>query len=235
MKIVAVSTIREEPWIGQTLTHLRNQGVDDILISVEDRHAYRLAVSAGAKVFGVELPFDQGAEITKLAQIAVEEGADWIIPFDADEYWCGTHGETIRQALNKIPAEVNTTYASMYLHITPERRVTVPKPLPKVAFRSRDNMTVAWGSHDVTGIDGIGVHFVEVRELQYRSYTHFLTKIEKARTLHTQPHMAGHQHGSHMWRLVEMTAEQRREEWAQHLAAPTVVDPIPGSDQWTIG
>ena len=234
MKIIGVSTVKDEPEIGRTIRHMRDQGVDDFVISsAPDEHGVHVAMSA--QPFGwteCAEPFDQGAEITKLARIAADYDADWIIPFDADEYWSGTNGRTIREELKCVDPNVDTLYARMYLHITPERRAEMAKPLPKVIFRPRADMTVAWGNHDVTG--GTAPQFtpIMVRELQYASYPHFLAKIEKARHLHTQPHMADHQNGSHMWRLCNLTPSELEQEWAAHLATPTVHDPIPGSDKW---
>jgi hypothetical protein len=162
-------------------------------------------------------------------------GADWIIPFDADEYWTGggVGSPTVRGMLEALPAHIDTVYAPMYLHLTPADRARDPKPLPKVAFRPREDMTVAWGQHDVTGGEYAMANALWVREWQYESYEHFCQKIDKARQLHTQPHMANSPHGTHMQRLTTLTDMQLRAVWDQHLATPTVRDPIPGSDLWT--
>jgi hypothetical protein len=165
--------------------------------------------------------------------LALIHGADWVVPFDADEYWCGMNEWTIRQQLEFTNESVDTLYAPMYLHVTPELRAVDPKPLPKVAFRPREDMTVAWGQHAVTGETTIMSNALWVREWQYESYEHFCQKIDKARHLHTQPHMANSPHGTHMQRLTTLTDMQLRAVWDQHLATPTVRDPIPGSDLWT--
>ena len=234
MKIVGVSTVKDEPDIGRVLSHMHDQGVDNVIISSDDQADYNQ--------FGTVLPwhwvpchqpFDQGLEITWLAKIArADYAADWIVPFDADEYWCGMGGLTIREALIPIPDDINTIYCPMFLHLTPELREPYAKPLNKVAFRPRADMIVAWGNHDVSGRTNYGGGQLLVRELQYTSYDHFLAKVEKARQLHVQPHMASHEYGSHMWRLCQMTPAELEAEWAAHLATPTTFDPIPGSDKW---
>jgi hypothetical protein len=233
VKIIGVSTIKDEPNIGRTIQHMRDQGVDRFIVSVEDYDTRNIVSKTGVFTEFVELPFNQGAEITRLARMAARMGADWIVPFDADEYWCGPGPQTVRESLKQEPAGIDTLYAPMVLHITPELRAVQKKPLPKVAFRPRDDMTVAWGSHDVTGVRNGVEGFLVVREWQYESYEHFLTKIQKAHHLHTQPHMANSPHGTHMQRLTTLTDVQLRAVWDQHLATPTVHDPIPGSDKWT--
>ena len=234
MKIIAVCTALEEPHLGRTIQHLYSQGVDKVIVSCPpDDQTTLAAIDTVERNLRPCLPgpFDQGAEITALAHWAAELGADWIIPFDADEYWCGPADWTIRQALSDLTCDV--VVAPMYQYISPDFRHEEPKPLPKMAFRPCEGMLVAWGSHNVEGPDiGIAGRLV-VRELQYESYGHFLAKIEKARVLHSQPHMADHQYGSHMWRLCNLTRDQLRAEWEQMMDVPVVYDPIPGSDKWT--
>jgi hypothetical protein len=233
MKIVGVSTVYNEPQIGRTIHHMRTQGVDQLLISAGDQATMMLAHDADAIVCRSGTPFDQGAEITALAHRARTLGADWIVPFDADEYWVGTNGRTIRDALAHLPAEIDTVAAPMFLHLTPADRAVNHKPLPKVAFRARHSMTVAWGQHDVTGIEHWSTGSLIVREWQYESWDHFQQKLAVTRQLHEQPHMRNSPHGTHRSSLLDLSERELRQVWANHLATPTIVDPIPGSDTWT--
>ena len=236
MKIIGVSTVKDEPNIGRTIRHLVSQGVTHVILSTDlGDHAYVDAHGQGATIEWTicQVPFDQGAEITRLAHAAADRGADWIVPFDADEYWTGNDC-TIREALSVLSPMVDFTSAPMYQYVSPDFRHEKKKPLPKIAFRPCEGMVVAWGSHSVTGPSSYSTAVdLIVRELQYESYTHFLTKIDKARQLHAQPHMADHQHGSHMWRLCQMDEAQLKAEWDQMMSVPVVYDPIPGSDKWT--
>ena len=83
-----------------------------------------------------------------------------------------------------------------------------------------------WGNHHVSGIPGEELHGVlEVRELQYRSYEHFLVKIEKARTLFASWDVP-REHGSHMRALTEMNEAQLATEWDKLRSMLSKNDPI---------
>jgi len=95
--------------------------------------------------------FDHSAKLTKLAHEAMAFGADWIVPFDADEVWLG---------LDQL-GEVEATMASavVYLHVaTPEDdwgqpvdrmtwRKKEPYELRKVACRAHRGMRIWAGGH----------------------------------------------------------------------------------------
>lgn len=221
MKIVGISTVKDEPWLGDVLDHMRVQGVDSFYISYDGEFP-----NVHAWLTECHTPFDQGAEMTRLASHAGSLGADWIIPFDADEYWIGTGG-TIRQVLEALPPTITHIYAAMYLHIDKTRRVVDQKPLGKVAMRPADDLIIHWGTHNCNRQGEAAHGLLQVRELQYRDWDHYKAKVEKARQLHTQPHMAGSPHGVHMERLIHLSEEQLWERWQQHLAQPTIEDPIP--------
>lgn len=164
--------------------------------------------------------------MTRLAHMASD--ADWIIPFDADEFWVPTpgYGATIRDVLEDVPPNITHIYAAMYLHLDKTRRLPEPKPLGKVAMRPADDLVIHWGSHHCNRA-GEALHGVlQVREVQYRDWDHYLAKVEKARQLHTQPHMVNSPHGVHMERLIHLTETQLWERWQEHLAQPTIEDPI---------
>lgn len=225
MKIIAICSAREEPWIDQPVRHLYTQGVDLVRVSCPDLHTARQARQAGADVLPQHGPFHQAEEMTRLANIGLS--ADWIVPFDADEFWCGADGQTVRQIFAAVDPDIRTVYAPMYQHLTPELRVAHAKPLPKVAFRPHPNMQLEWGQHSVTDPGMSAVTTLQVRELQYRSWEHFVAKIDKARRLYTESDFP-EQYGSHMRRLCLLDDWQLAAEWNQILSQPTVHDPIPG-------
>jgi hypothetical protein len=221
--------MRDEPHAADPIAHLYRQGIDEVLVSCErdDDVTYKALVSVTLPLT-TRIPFDQAREITSLAKRAAELGATWVIPFDADEYWCGAEGTTIRETLESLPVEIQHVYAPMYLYLDRDRREVLPKPLPKIAFKPYPAMSVNWGNHSANDLPGLGAYGpLIVREIQYRDWDHFLAKIETNRRLHAQPHMQTHEHGSHMWRLCQMSETQLQEEWAYHLATATITDPIP--------
>lgn len=219
MKIVGISTVKDEPWLDETIDHMRAQGVDDFRITYDGEQP----TIPGIAFDPCDTPFDQGNEMTRLARCATD--ADWIIPFDADEFWVGTGG-TIRTVLEQVPAHITHIYAAMYLHLTWTHRTPNQKPLGKVAMRPADDLIINWGSHGCNRAGEAAHGLLQVRELQYRDWDHYLAKVEKARQLHTQPHMAGSGHGTHMEALIHLTETELWERWQSHLAQPTIEDPI---------
>lgn len=232
MKIIAICSARDERLIlPKTTDHLFRHGIDEILVthpkaddSCADLIDHRVLQSVQ------EDPFHQQYEMTRLARMAKARLADWIIPFDADEFVCTTNGMTIREALSHVPGHIRTIYCPMALHLTMERRVTHAKPLPKVVFRAHEDIHVDWGQHNIKDPEPAIVGPLVIRELQYRDWEHFLAKIERSRKLHAEPHMKQLEeelgYGMHMVNLQRMDEEQLRKWWAEYQNQPTVVDPI---------
>ena len=226
--IVAVSSVlNEADIIAKTIVHLKAQGVDEVLISdggSTDGTRDLLVKHADGYVLQ-DGPFDQGKEITHLAHLAREQGADWVIPFDADEFWIDPLGTTVAEVLYALPDTTSHVFAATYGHLDWTRRLP-QKPLSKVCFRPQPGMVVAWGNHHVNGITGDAIHGVlEIRELQYRDWDHFLAKVEKARALFAS-WAVPLEHGHHMRRLTEMTDQQLADEWANYQSQPSTHAPI---------
>ena len=222
--IVAVSSVlNEAPILRDTTMHLLNQGVDWVVISdgrSTDGTRELICELPQTTMLTQYGPFRQDEEMTRLAQYARKMGADWVIPFDADEYWCGIAD------LSVVPSGYSRVYAPVFHHIDTDRRWATPK-LPKVAFRPAADMTVEWGNHNVHGLDGDSLTGpLVVRELQYRDYDHFLSKIERAAQLYAESEFPA-EYGSHLRRLVGLTDMERAAEWATMQLVPTVHDPIP--------
>ncbi len=222
--IVGVSSVLDEAGIiHQSATHLLNSGADWLIISdggSTDRTRDILNSLAQVTVYDQIIPFRQDDEITMLSHLALGLGATWVVPFDADEFWCGCH------LLNGISDRTGRVQATMWQHTTWERRHQSPKPLPKVAFRPVSGMRVAWGNHDVTNVPGDVEGGLIVRELQYRDWPHFVEKVEKARRLFQTSDFPV-EYGSHMRRLAAMTDSELKTEWAIMQTVPTVWDPVP--------
>ena len=99
--IAAVSIVRDEAdIIGLTIAHLLEQGVDLILVadngSTDSTRAVLAALSRNDERVqwtedGSDL-FLQAEIVTDLAREAWARGAEWILPFDADEFWYADEG-----------------------------------------------------------------------------------------------------------------------------------------------
>ena len=220
--IVAVSSIRnEEAIIEKSITHTLGAGADHVIVSdgqSTDKTREIIAELDNVTAVSQDGPFSQPVEMMRLAELAWGLGADWVVPFDADEFW------TDLEPLRDLPGMVTKVFAQVFGHASWDLRHREPRRLPKVCFR--DAVSVEWGQHNCTTVRGEVRDGFEIRELQYQSYEHFLEKIEKSRHLFaTSSFHEGH--GSHMRTLVAASPGERDAEWARLCAIPTVHDPIP--------
>lgn len=163
----------------------------------------------------------QSEKMSYLAHLARRGGADWVVPFDADEHWSAPSGSlgdwlptvdavvvqcAIRDA-GPLPGQTALDL-DRYL-LDPE-----PTSLPKVAFRSRGWVWIAAGNHSCSVI-GPRATGLELRHFQYRSFAQFERKVvqgaqavEAARALPADT--AGH------WkRIAAMTPDERWQEWVR--------------------
>lgn len=217
----------EAPVIGFVIDHLWANGVNRVVVedgSSTDETAETIEAHGAILLRETTRECDQSARMSRFAAEYAEPG-DWVIPFDADEWWCGIDG-TLADTLRSTDAV--RAAANMYLHRDPRYRRPYPKPLMKVAFRYEPGAIIAEGAHNTT-VTGPEAQNLQVREWQYRSWEHFLEKVEKARgTFADSPNMPASA-GTHMRRLVAMSRAELLAEWAEHLSWEWVYDPIPSS------
>lgn len=182
-EIWAVAVVRDEAdVVASVIHHLLDQGIDHILVadnrSMDGTRELltRMAVddSRVHVAFDEEPAHMQGQKITRLARAAWSAGADWILPFDADEFFFA-RGQTVGSFLRGHAASV--IYGEMH-HLVPEvagdlgARSWVwfdcADAFPgKVAFRSHRWATVGQGNHSVVraGERGLGLF---IAHAQYR-------------------------------------------------------------------
>ena len=98
--IVGISMVRNEhDLIETTLRHHLRQGVERLTVADNgstDGTARALARSARTdrriRWTQAGTGFNQSDVVTELARSAAKDGATWILPFDADEFWCAPGG-----------------------------------------------------------------------------------------------------------------------------------------------
>lgn len=129
----------------------------------------------------------QAAKMTSLARRASRMGADWIIPFDADEIWYARDGR-IRDVLAECSGTVMRVPLFNHYETSidprdddPFRRMVwrkrEPGALPKVAFRFDDQIAIHQGNHGVDHPDPvIADSLFEIRHFSYRSENQFVSK-----------------------------------------------------------
>lgn len=198
MRTVAVTMVKDEEDIIEATVQNMLLQVDHVIVAdnmstdatrdiLDEIDTDRLTV-----VEDDEIGYYQSAKMTSLANRArLEHGADWIVPFDADEFWYSPFGR-IADVLAKVPGQFYVVPAALYDHVAtgidpdepdPVRRIawrrTKPAPLPKVACRWRGDLRVEQGNHDATY--GTPVKRFDsslvIRHFPHRSLEHLLKKV----------------------------------------------------------
>lgn len=181
-----VSMVRDEmDLLPLVIAHLEQQGVTGLVVADNgstDGTRQFLEVYEGPLglivVDDSEPRFLQEHKMDLLAQAAVARGAQWIVPFDADEFWYGLGG-TLAEVLQRSAPDRPVQSAHVHNAVrTPEGFLvgTGPDPLPKVAFRPHRWAHLAHGNHSVHRPGLIGQD-LRVLHFPYRSQEHFLAKI----------------------------------------------------------
>jgi hypothetical protein len=197
-----VSVVRDEADIIEaTVTRMLRQ-VDHVLVadnrSVDGtgdilRSLDRVTVLADPDP-GFHAHKQQARRTTTLASLAGKRGADWVVPFDADEVWVARDGRRVGDVLDALPDSVFLARAKMVNHVITDRDPPGPdpparmvyrrakfQPYPKVACRPRQGLRIVKGNHHATypGVatppcaDGL----VRVHHFPVRSAAQFVRKI----------------------------------------------------------
>lgn len=202
MKLVAIGMVKDEvDVIGRTIDHLFGQGVDEILLLenastdgtwevVRDlRDAPQYAPGRITVYPDHEVGYFQSRKMTWLAAEALERGADWIVPFDADELWTAPGG--LAAFFEERRPQVGVVRFPNFNHYRTSRdpgghpfdamgwRSAEPLSLPKVAFRAQ-RVVVEAGNHGVSGARGdeivAGPGGGRIHHYPYRSVEQFVRK-----------------------------------------------------------
>ena len=199
MVVVAIAMVKDEvDIITETVTHMAHQ-VDHVLIadngSTDGTQETLLVIAADLGNVTVikdpEPAYLQSQKMTALAHQARERfNADWVVPFDADEWWYSNTG-TVGGTLGAV-GSLACVEAQLWDHVAtglddPDRdpvarmiwRRTTPLPLPKVACRWRPNLTIHQGNHgcDYDGITPRSALMLTARHYPYRSVDQFIRKV----------------------------------------------------------
>lgn len=196
-QVVAISMMKDEADVaGHVVAHLLEEGVDRVIIAdnmstdgtrdiLED-----LCVEHGevTVVDDPEVAYMQSEKMSALAEIAGSEGAEWIVPFDADELWLAP--DRVAKWLRDMSPAIQRVHADLYNHFETSIDEQVGNAfekmvwrqhergqLPKVAFRYQQGCVVHQGNHGVDlpvagGING----GLEIRHFPYRGFDHFRRK-----------------------------------------------------------
>jgi SAM-dependent methyltransferase len=119
VKVVGLYLVRNEvDLIEVNLRHHFATAIDEaIVIDNGSSDGTLEKVALLAETMPIQLasepgPYDQSARVTRMARVAFRDGADWILPIDADEFWIGTD-TALRSVLQDFPADVSAVRAEI--------------------------------------------------------------------------------------------------------------------------
>lgn len=175
--------------IEQTIRHLFDQGVDHILAadngSSDGTYEILLELSKILPVHVIqdrELAYYQSEKMTWLADRVMEAGAEWIIPFDADEFWYGVSAplsEVLRSQKGRT-IELTKLYNVFPSIEGPSLRVD---PTPhwdlKVCFSRWENAVIKMGNHEVIAPGKQKLNEVAIIHYPWRSKEQFARKLRQ--------------------------------------------------------
>lgn len=202
--------------IAGTVRHMAGE-VDHLIVadngSTDGTRDILADLAAGLALTVLDDPdpaYYQSRKMSALADLAAEQGAEWVVPFDADELWYGT--DRISAVLAGGAPEWGFVEAKLYNHfptaIDPDERDPFrqiiwrqqqPGALPKIAVRWEPGAVIHQGNHGVTLPSGRpGWPLLELRHFPYRSVEQFVRKARNGAAAYSHTNLP-QQEGAH-WR-----------------------------------
>lgn len=230
MAVIGISMVKNEADIIETtLRHMAAQ-VDRLIVadncSTDGTRDLLSDLTRDLPLTVVDDPepgYYQAAKMTALGQRALAEGAEWVVPFDADEIWYSGFG-TLAELLGDVASDVTAVEARLYYHLCtgaddprepdPVRRMGWRKRdslgLPKVAARAAADLTIEQGNHAVRyggGVPYVASDFFVIRHFPYRSAEHFVAKARQGAAAYAATDLPEEQ-GAHWRGYGRILAEQ---------------------------
>lgn len=159
----------EQDIVEETVRHLLGEGVDYLYVldnlSTDGTAEILQRLRDDKLPLTVDLDeqvgYYQSTKTTALAQRALADGFDWVIPCDADEWWCSVFGSLRDVIEGHDDAGFDIIKAELYDHVptgdddvdelNPYKRIEwrfgYPGRLGKVACRCRPDLTIGMGNH----------------------------------------------------------------------------------------
>ncbi len=194
MKVFGICMCRDaEDIIGYIVEHMIEQ-VDHVVVAdnLSIDKTREILEKFGSKITLVEdndPAYRQSEKMTSLAHLARRLGAEWVVPFDADEWWYSDQGrlaDVIRDnnyciyvapLFDHVPTGVDSDDPNPMKRISYRRSSF--SPLHKVAVRVKDDLTIAMGNHNASyalHMPTYGEGLIQIRHYPYRSAEQFVDK-----------------------------------------------------------
>ncbi len=147
VKVVGLYLVRNEADIIETnLRHHFAAVIDEAIVIDNGSTDGTLEIVAGLRSdLPIQLSSEVGAmlqpeRVTRLARLATLQGADWVLPIDADEFWVGA-GVPFREVLEEAPTEARALFVELVFFVQ-RRDVLVATPTCLASMRMRPPLAV---------------------------------------------------------------------------------------------
>lgn len=224
-EVFGVAMVKDEiDVIERTVEHMLTQ-VDHLLIAdngstdgtLEILKKYR---HTGQVVLAIdsEIAYYQAEKMTELAAQAKSLGADWVVPFDADEIWQTTNGEPIKDVLNRLPGAIATARIYEYVPTSEDdlcsdpfcsinwRRPDHANPLKKIACKPSISVRIEQGNHGASYDGSYTDDQLIVRHFPYRTLDQFIKKIRNGAAAYAATDL--HPSLGHHWREYGLLSDE---------------------------
>lgn len=228
MTTFAIAMVRDEAdIIEHTIGKMLDQ-VDEIIVADNNSTDGTREILDALPVMVVDDPevgYHQSRKMTRLAHLAAEKGATWVVPFDSDEVWYSPFHGRIADLVEGLAPQWLTAEAQLFDHVATAKdpdepnpllrlgwRRRDPGPLGKVACRIRDDLVINQGNHSATysgGTTRFTDHLV-IRHFPYRSGEQMIRKAINGAEAYAATDLPAEQ-GDH-WRKYGALIESRGEE-----------------------
>lgn len=229
---VAITMVRDEAdIIGYSLSHMLTQ-VDHVIVadnlSIDNTRQILEGFDRVTIINDREEGYYQSTKVTRLAHLAGDMGADWVVPFDADEF----------VYLPPLDDDVDVYWTHPWVHVPhaedpvdepdPAKRMgwrmVTPEEHPKiVAFRYHPEAVIHMGQHGIVWPGARRCQGGWIHHYQWRSLEQARRKVTNGAAAYSTVDLPAY--GAHWRSMAAMDDQQLEQWWLDYTSQPLVWDP----------